>query len=522
MCLFISKRFWFGIVLLGAVGFWYYQNTKPNLEEFDYIAVERGDFIQKVSVTGKVKPVDTTNLTFEQNGKIQEVLVEVGDIVHGGEMLVRLTNEELWAQKAEVLANLKEAQIILSEIKRGNRIEEISIERNKNKASYTETRNKQNTLKISIQEAFTDVQYIIKNTIARLTNNPSYDKAKLVFRTPYSIKLNDLNNQKEKLYRMLDSWERTIFSDEINGLYLLSLAEETENNLQQLKIFVDDLIEITPTLQSRDNSVQTKILDWQTNSSITQEKINQAISQVVQAKNNLISAQKSYLVSEDILFLAKKGSTEEQIARQEARVNVSEARVYQVQAQINKTILYAPFDGIITKVNAKEGEVISLISAKEILISMIGEKLEIELNVPEIDISKIAKGLKSEIRFDAFEDQVFQSQVKFIEPAETIVGGVVYYQVKVEIDPKMIPLDIRSGLSVEVDIITAERSQTLAIPQRMVIYRGGEKIVRVLRLKGANYEIVEVLVDTGIRDSEGRIEILKGLEEGDRLFIEKR
>lgn len=507
------KKFWIISFSVIGIAFFYYQKTNETPEAYDFITVEKGNLTQKVSVTGKVKPVDETHLTFEQNGKIQEVSIKIGDSVKAGDELVRLTNEGLFAQKTESIANLQKEKALLQEVKRGKRIGEITIEANRNSVNETALTNAQKSLKLAIEEARTDARYIIRNTILGLTDNPSYEHSKLIFQTTHSIKLNDLNNRKFYLQKMLEQWDQQTI-DEENSMFQADFALR---NLEQLKQFIDDLVFITPTLSSRLDSVQTKLDAWKTVSNTTQTTINTAISEIVNARNALLSAQKTLSVSTEELSFAQSGSSEESIAIQEAAVLAANSRVEQIQAQINKTILYAPFDGIITKVNAKKGEIISLTSGKEIMVSMIGNELEIEVNVPEIDISKIKIGNEVQIKFDAFSDQSFKSRVKFIEPAETEVQGVVYYQIKVELDLKTIPLAIRPGMSVEVDIVTEEKESVIKIPQRMVIRKEGKKIVRILQPHGEGYDEVEVTVKTGITDDSGNIEILSGLEVGDLL-----
>ena len=104
-----------------------------------------------------------------------------------------------------------------------------------------------------------------------------------------------------------------------------------------------------------------------------------------------------------------------------------------------------------------------------------------------------------------------------IEPAETIIQGVVYYKVTVgfdEPDERM-----KSGMTANVDIITETKENVLAVPQGAVLAKDGQKMVRILEGK----DIKEVKVETGIRGSRGEIEILSGLKKGDRVitFIKK-
>ena len=95
---------------------------KPTYES---IIVSRGDVIQEVSTTGRVKPVESVDLAFERSGKVISVEVNVGDKVVIGEALAFLENQELSAQVLQAQASLEAEQAKLSEMKKGTRPEEI-------------------------------------------------------------------------------------------------------------------------------------------------------------------------------------------------------------------------------------------------------------------------------------------------------------------------------------------------------------------------------------------------------------
>jgi RND family efflux transporter MFP subunit len=180
-------------------------------------------------------------------------------------------------------------------------------------------------------------------------------------------------------------------------------------------------------------------------------------------------------------------------------------------AKIEKTIIYAPIGGIVTAQDAKEGEIVT---AQATVISIISEaEFEIETNITEIDISKIEIGDKASVTLDAYgDDGGFEAVVIFIDPAEKIIEGVSTYKTTLQF---MDGNDkIKSGMSADLDILTNEKNNIIAIPQRAVITKNGNKIVRILQ----NKEVVEVEVKIGIRGSDGRIEIIQGLKDGDEVI----
>ena len=70
-------------------------------------------------------------------------------------------------------------------------------------------------------------------------------------------------------------------------------------------------------------------------------------------------------------------------------------------------------------------------------------------------------------------------------------------------------------MTAEINISTAERSAVLAVPERAVISRGGRKFIRVLT-EGA---VTEQTVQTGLRGSDGRVEITSGLKPGAEVIV---
>ncbi|MDD4900731.1 MAG: efflux RND transporter periplasmic adaptor subunit [Patescibacteria group bacterium] len=199
-------------------------------------------------------------------------------------------------------------------------------------------------------------------------------------------------------------------------------------------------------------------------------------------------------------------------------VNLSKAQVAQAQAaldlihnQINNNIIKAPADGTITKKNYESGEQAS--GAKPVF-SMLGvNNFEIEIDVSEADINKVALNNPAEITLDAFgEDIKFYGRVNFIEPAETVIQDVTYYKVKINFDGK--DKNVKSGMTANANITTARKDNILIMPARAVVEKNGSgKFVRLL----VNQEMKEEPVTIGLRGDGGLVEALSGVSEGDTV-----
>jgi len=108
------------------------------------------------------------------------------------------------------------------------------------------------------------------------------------------------------------------------------------------------------------------------------------------------------------------------------------AALDQAIANRNKAIIRAPINGVITKIYKKEGE---SISTAETMIEMVSPHYEIEVDVPETDVVKIALNNEVEVTLDALgKDVKFSGKVTEVDLASTEIQGVVYYKVRVAID----------------------------------------------------------------------------------------
>lgn len=95
--------------------------------DIDFVVAEKTDLAQEVSVTGRVMPAESVDLSFETAGKVAAVSANVGDKVARGEVLVRLENADLLAELAQDEAAIKSVRAKLDELTVGTRPEEIKI-----------------------------------------------------------------------------------------------------------------------------------------------------------------------------------------------------------------------------------------------------------------------------------------------------------------------------------------------------------------------------------------------------------
>lgn len=496
------------VVVVLIIVVWALRSSNSNQDDKNFAVVKRGSITQEVSVTGRVKAAQNVSLAFEKPGRIAQVLVNVGDHVYAGQTLVTLANADLAADLVQAEANVKTEQAKLDQLKRGARPEEIEIAETEKNNAQAALGDAKNNLVDKIQDAYTKSDDAVRTKADQLFTNPRSTNPQLVF-TADSQVMTDLLTQRISIEKMLTKWG---VSASIASADTVSLNQsgETRNNLQQIKIFLDTCAFAVNNLSASANISATTLSGWKTDLNTARTNVNTAISNLSAAEEKFRTADSALKIASQQLDLKKAGSTAEDIAAQTAQVERAMATVQNTRAQIAKTVLYAPINGIITKQDAKVGE---LSSSNVALVAMISEsEFEIEASMPEGDIAKVKLGDDAAVTLDAYQDATFDARVVKIDPAETLVQGVVTYKTTLQFTQK--DDRIRSGMTANVVIKTDKKDNVLVIPQRAVTSKEGKKYVRIVRPKNA---LEEIEVQLGARGAQGDVEVVGGLQEGDTI-----
>ncbi len=493
------------IVILGTVGVFYFKGGSQKIEE---IAVKKGIITQEVSVTGKTKPAESVNLAFEKSGRIARADIKIGDKISAGEVLVALNTSDLAAELAQDQANLEAQQAKLEQLKRGTRPEEIRIEEVKVDNAYAALGDARQNLVDKLQDAFTKSDDAVRNKVDQLFSNARSNSPRLSYDVDSQLK-NAAEQQRAKAESILNSWQPAV--DSLNAdSDLDSAVSQSKDNLSQVKSFLNTMTLVLNSLKPNTTLTQSTIDVWRSDISSGRNNVNTAVNNLSQAEEKLRSAYAELTLAENQLALKEAGTVAEEISAQEAAVKQAAAKVATSQATLAKAALRAPIGGTITKQDAKVGEIAP---ANVVLVSIISESnLEIESNVPEVDIGKLQVSDPVKITLDAFPGENFSGRVAYIDPAETIIDGVVNFKVTVLFD--RLDSRFKSGLTANLDIETIKKTDVLILPQFAIVENDQGTFVK----KVENGATKELPVKTGVRSQDGLVEIVSGLNEGDKVL----
>lgn len=525
----------------------YFLNKSAQKPEYEFIIAEKGELSQEVSVTGQVKPAESVDLAFERSGKVSKANVSVGDIVVSGQLLASLANGELSSSLLQAQANLETEQAKLDELKFGTRPEELQQARTEVQSAEITLSDKEASLENTRTQAEADIESDYSSALT--SAQAAVVKGKNALLTLSDIQAAHFSGSDQNSLAVIDIKEDAVYlllgvsgagrlaSEQISaytgGAFGIvqsaadnpthenidSALTETLNALQKVKIALDavPVIDDFSTTERTDlatekNTINTEVTTVAGKQHAIEVQKATNTSNIATAEAAVNTARNTLASKKDILALKLAGSTPEQIMAQEARVKSARASVGNTQAQIDKTVIISPINGVVTKQDVTVGEIIP---ANIEVISVISEaKFEIETNIPEADIAKIKVGDEALVTLDAYGDEEnFNARVVVVDPAETIIEGVSTYKVTLQFLEEN--GRIRSGMTANIDILTAKLENVISIPQRAVIYVDGGKVVRILN---HDETISEVSVKTGLRGLNGEIEIIEGIEEGDKVI----
>ena len=227
------------------------------------------------------------------------------------------------------------------------------------------------------------------------------------------------------------------------------------------------------------------------------------------------------LYSQGLISDQEMETTNSSYASALSAYNGAQSRLIQDEDALAKLRLIAPQDGTITFIDGEVGDLAQggMFNPSVLLKLSDLSKMEVYVNVNENDIADISLDDLALVEVDAYDGRNFKGKVKEVAYASTVSSGgsqqqVTNFQVKIQM--LEVVDGMRPGMSATVDIITAERLNTLSVPiQSLTSSRNGKKGTNVVFVFKDGV-VQERLVETGIVGDRD-YEVLKGLNDDEKI-----
>lgn len=189
---------------------------------------------------------------------------------------------------------------------------------------------------------------------------------------------------------------------------------------------------------------------------------------------------------------------------------LSQAALALARANMDKTIIKAPFSGTIGLSEVSLGQYMQAGSPIASLVDTYN--VRIDFRISEIYLSDIRVGQTVKVLFDALPAQEFQGTISAIDPVVDESGRAIRVRAVIE-NPDGV---LRPGLFGRVSIVTGERAQAVVVPEGAIVpLASGASSLYVVSDKGI---AMRRTVVPGERMS-GRVEIREGVKAGEQVVV---
>ena len=494
-----KKRVIWGLIILLVVGPILYNIFKPkdNSENILTEIVKLQDLKQTVLATGQVVSETDLSLSFKVSGIMASVPVKEGQKVKQGQVLANLDQRDQLASLTSARGSLALAQANYQQVLDGASNEEIAVSQASVDAAKSALENAKQQQATAVANAY---KALLNSTISAVANSSNSGSATVSLTGAYEGK-------EQGVYKV------TIYNDS----FVVTGLENYSGPVKSSPVSMGTkglFISFSGATYNGDNWT-VSIPNTQASTYVTNYNAYQA---ALQAQSVAVSAAESTLTqAETALVLKKAAARPAELGAVEAQVLSAQGQVQAASAALENTIMRAPASGTITQVDIRPGELATAL--KEAIVLQDVGNLHVEANISEANIALVKEGQPIEVNFDALgSDRIFQAKVQTVNPASTLVSGVVNYKVTASLDK----LDeIKPGMTANLTVLAGEKKNVLAVSQRAVI-TNGKKLVRVIdNPKKKTFHEVEV--QTGMEADGGLVEITSGLEAGQEVvtFIKK-
>ena len=239
------------------------------------------------------------------------------------------------------------------------------------------------------------------------------------------------------------------------------------------------------------------------------------------------------LVSTDFLDKYENLAQTTQVSCKQTQAEIAQARsaINEAKAELAKTVLTAPFDGVIAELDVEVGEWTTpsppALPVPPILDLIDPSSIYISAPMDEVDSSKIHEGQPVRVTLDPYPDQHYEGQVRHLAPYVLDVEEQNRtVEIEVELDDQTFASTLLPGTSADVEVILSVKNDVLRIPPS-TLFEGNKAFVmeqetlsiRPVEIGMRNWNFVEIL--GGLSEGDSIVTSLdqEGLEEGLKVVV---
>ncbi|MGH6928306.1 MAG: efflux RND transporter periplasmic adaptor subunit, partial [Dongiaceae bacterium] len=235
-------------------------------------------------------------------------------------------------------------------------------------------------------------------------------------------------------------------------------------------------------------------------------RLDQSIykAEIAEIEANLALARANFKRADELL--RKKAGTARARDEAEAELRANEAKLILARAMFDKTVIAAPFDGVLGLRSVSVGQYLApgdpIFKLEQI------DPLKLDFRVPEVQFTRIDIGQTINVRVDAFPDETITGTLYAIDPLVDENGRSVVIRARIPNESGR----LRPGLFARVELVYDSIEQAIIVPEEAIMPIGTDKFV--FRVVDGTAALTKVELGQRFR---GRVQVSKGLTPGDSV-----
>jgi len=550
----LKHKFRTAVILVAVILVcWFaYKAINKTAGETRYVlaAVEKGTLITSVDGSGQVSASNQVEIQPKASGDIISVSVKAGQTVKSGAAIAQINAKDALKSVRDAQSSLASAKLSLEKLQKPT--EALTILQAENSlAQAQESKIKaQDDLIKAYEDGFNNVADVFLNLPTVMTglhdiiygfdysktqanldfygdSVKNYDDKVQQYRDDTDSKYQTARVAYDKNFDAYKSASRFSATSTIEDLVSqtydttkdMAEAIKSANNLVQF--YADKLTEhdLTPAATA---STHLSSLNSYTGKTNTYLLTLLSVKRTIQTdKETIINSSRSIEEKTASLAKLKAGTDTFDLQSQQLSVQQRQNALRDAQEKLADYTVRAPFDGVLAKVDVARGDTVS---SGTIVATIITQQKIAEIALNEVDAAKVKAGQKVTLTFDAVEDLNLTGTVAEMDTLGTVSQGVVTYNVKIVFDTQ--DERVKSGMTVEVSIMTEVKADVLLVPNSAVKTDAAGSYVEILSGTSTDSAGITSATPPTAKDvvigsaNDTMTEIISGLAEGD-LVIER-
>jgi multidrug efflux pump subunit AcrA (membrane-fusion protein) len=442
---------WVVILVALFITVWYFFGHNNQTPSITTIA-DIGTVTTFVSVSGTAEVDDIIPLSFPRGGTVSGIFVARGDTVATSTILATIGDATLQAEYAAVLAEVTRTRAIRDELLAGQTKDEARV-------TATTIANAEDALTNTIRTEAARVEAarvtLYSTGLTAIAKNPDTEAPPPVVSGSYTCTA-------EGTYT-IEPYRSGTYSGYSYRYTGIETGTGNASTNQPSDLGNCGLrLQFTPDISYNNTTFTITIPNTQSSLYAT----NRALYDQARAQEeaNIAASKRTLALALDQATVATAGARVERLIAANAAVTSAEARLTQATIALSDSALRAPRSGIITDSTIVVGQTVS---TAPVFTLFAPQQTTISARIPEKDVTKVIKGQKAYLVFDAQLNETLVGTVTFISPLQTIINGTPYYEALIELPET--PLWIRSGMQADIRIIITELTDVVRIPRLFLI-----------------------------------------------------